>query len=46
MCAIMKEMITEEKIEMAKEEIEYGELSLSQIARVYKLSLAIVQELA
>jgi len=42
----MEDRITEEKIEMAKDEIKYGELTLEQIARVVKLPLPIVEELA
>ena len=45
-CKIMEDRITEEKIEMAKDEIRIGELSLEQIARVVKLPLPVVQELA
>ena len=46
MCQIMDNMITEEKIEMAKNEILIGELTLPQIARAFQLPLAFVQELA
>ena len=46
MCEIMENRITEEKIELAKNEIAYGELTLPQIARAFELPLAFVQELA
>ena len=46
MCQIMDNIITEEKIDMAKNEIAYGELTLSQIARAFELPIAFVQELA
>ena len=45
-CEIMENRINEEKIEMAKNEIAYGELTLPQIARAFGLPLAFVQELA
>ena len=45
-CKIMEDRITEEKIEMAKDEIKVGELTLEQIARVVKLPLPVVEELA
>lgn len=44
-CQIMESRITEEKIEMAKAEIAYGELTLAQIARTLQLPLEMVQEL-
>ena len=46
MCKIMEDRITEEKIEMAKEEIRIGELSLEQISRAFRLPLPVVEELA
>ena len=46
MCRIMDNIVTEEKIELAKNEIAYGELSLSQIARIFELPISFVQELA
>ena len=45
-CQIMENRINEEKIELAKNEIAYGELTLPQIARAFGLPLAFVQELA
>ena len=44
-CKIMEDRITEEKIEMAKDEIKVGELTLEQIARVVKIPLPVVEEL-
>lgn len=46
MCKIMEDRITEEKIEMAKEEIRIGELSLEQISRAFHLPLPVIEELA
>ena len=46
MCQIMENRINEEKIELAKEAIQKGNLTLEQIADVLKLPLAFVQELA
>ena len=45
-CQIMENLINEEKMELAKKAIAYGELTLSQIARTFELPLAFVQELA
>ena len=45
-CQIMENRINEEKIELAKEAIAKGELTLEQISTVLKLPLAFVQELA
>ena len=45
-CQLMEDRITEEKIEMAKDEIRLGELTLEQISRAFKLPLPVVQELA
>ena len=45
-CKIMENRITEEKIELAKNAIKSGELTLEQIAKVLDLSLPIVEELA
>jgi len=45
-CQIMENRINEEKIELAKEAIQKGNLTLEQIADVLKLPLAFVQELA
>lgn len=45
-CKIMEDRITEEKIEMAKEEIRIGELSLEQISRAFHLPLPVIEELA
>jgi len=45
-CQIMENRINEEKIELAKEAISKGSLTLEQIADVLKLPLAFVQELA
>ena len=42
----MENRINEEKIELAKDAIRKGELSLEQIADVLKMPLAFVQELA
>ena len=46
MCKIMENMINEEKIELAKDAIKRGNLTLEQIAETLKLPLAFVQELA
>ena len=46
MCQIMENRINEEKIELAKDAIKKGSLTLGQIADVLKLPLAFVQELA
>ena len=46
MCQIMENRINEEKIELAKDAIKKGSLTLEQIADVLKLPLAFVQELA
>ncbi len=46
MCRIMENMINEEKIELAKEAIKRGDLTLEQIAETLKLPLAFVQELS
>ena len=46
MCEIMENRINEEKIELAKEAIKEGDLSLDRIARLFKLPLDIVEELA
>lgn len=46
MCQIMENRINEEKIELAKEAIQKGNLTLEQIADVLKLPLAFVQKLA
>ena len=46
MCKIMENMINEEKIELAKDAIKKGSLTLEQIAETLKLPLAFVQELA
>ena len=45
-CQIMENRINEEKIELAKDAIIKGDLTLEQIATVLKLPLAFVQELA
>ena len=45
-CQIMENRINEEKIELAKDAIKKGSLTLEQIADVLKLPLAFVQELA
>lgn len=45
-CQIIENRINEEKIELAKEAIAKGELTLNQIADVLKLPLAFVEELA
>lgn len=45
-CQIMENRINEEKIELAKDAIKKGDLSLDQIACVLKLPLAFVEELA
>ena len=42
----MENRINEEKIELAKDAIIKGDLTLEQIATVLKLPLAFVQELA
>lgn len=42
----MENRINEEKIELAKDAIRKGDLTLQQIADVLKLPLAFVQELA
>lgn len=46
MCQIMENRINEEKIELAKDAIIKGDLTLEQIATVLKLPLAFVRELA
>ena len=46
MCEIMENRINEEKIELAKEAIKEGDLTLDRIARLFKLPLDIVEELA
>ena len=46
MCEIMENLFTEEKIEMAKNAIVDGDLTLSQIAKILDLPLAFVQELS
>ena len=46
MCEIMEKMITEEKEELARDEIDRGELSLQQIARVLRLPLDEVERLS
>ena len=45
-CQIMENWINEEKIELAKNAIKKGSLTLEQIADVLELPLAFVQELA
>ena len=45
-CQIMENRINEEKIELAKNAIKKGKLTLEQIAEVLELPLAFVQELA
>ena len=45
-CQIMENRINEEKIELAKNAIKKGKLTLEQIADVLELPLAFVQELA
>ena len=45
-CQIMENRINEEKIELAKNAIKKGSLTLEQIADVLELPLAFVQELA
>lgn len=45
-CQIMENRINEEKIELAKEAIKKGKLTIEQIAEVLNLPLAFVQELA
>lgn len=45
-CQIMEKRIYEEKIELAKDAIRKGDLTLQQIADVLKLPLPFVQELA
>ena len=46
MCQIMENRINEEKIELAKREIQRGKLSLSDIAETIGLPLPFVEELA
>ena len=46
MCKIMENMIHEEKIELAKEAIKKGDLTLEQIADILNLPLEFVQELS
>ncbi|MBQ3278201.1 MAG: hypothetical protein IKF90_13645 [Parasporobacterium sp.] len=46
MCKIVEDLITEEKIEMAKAAIAEGDLTLEQIAKTLRLPLPFVQELA
>ena len=46
MCEIMEQYIYEKHLDLAKKEIEIGELSLEQIARVFELPLQVVEELA
>ena len=46
MCKIMENMINEEKIELAKDAIKRGSLTVEQIAETLKLPLAFVEELA
>ena len=45
-CKIVEDLITEEKIEMAKAAIAEGDLTLEQIAKTLRLPLPFVQELA
>lgn len=45
-CEIMENRINEEKIELAKEAIKEGDLPLERIAKLFKLPLAFVEELA
>jgi predicted HTH domain antitoxin len=46
MCAIMENRLNEEKIELAKQAIKRGKLSLEDIAETIGLPLAFVEELA
>lgn len=46
MCQIMENMINEEKIELAKDAIKKGDLTLEQISETLKLPLPFVQELS
>lgn len=46
MCQIMENRINEEKIDLAKDAIKRGDLTLEQISEVLKLPLAFVEELA
>ena len=46
MCEIMENLINEEKIELAKNAIAKGNLSVEEIADVLDLPLSLVRELA
>ena len=46
MCAIVENLITEEKIELAKKAIARGKHSLAEIAEDFELPLPFVEELA
>ncbi|MBQ6482153.1 MAG: hypothetical protein IJI45_13630 [Anaerolineaceae bacterium] len=45
-CAIVENLITEEKIELAKKAIARGKHSLAEIAEDFELPLPFVEELA
>jgi hypothetical protein len=46
MCEIVEKIIKEEMLNLARESIAEGELTLEQIAKAFKLPLSEVQKLA